>query len=458
MHHNKLIKHPFLFSNYIFIKYFKSIFNCVSLLLLCLSGFELNAQNNKVAIDSSATAGIPQTTVVNPKLLNATWPAHWVHMNESQASPKEYGVYHFRKSIDLKSRPGNYVVHVSADNRYRIYINGHWIGEGPARGDLTHWSFGTYDLAPFLKVGKNVLAAEVWNMGTFAPVAQISNETVFLVQVDNLQNAENQQQKGIVNNFNTGPSWKVIRDSAYSPSALNAGSELHSYFVTGPGDRVVGVYYPWGWKEISYDDSHWSAATNIETPVAPTGFGTDNRWTLVPRSIPQMEHNLEPIGTIRRIVLEGDKGDGTDSGLINSMKDAFGAGKPLLIAPHTQMKILIDQGYETVGYPLLKLSSGRGARVKLTYTEALLDKREQKGNRNVIQRKTVKGLYDSYLPDGGKDRIYQPLWLRTFRYVELEIETKEEPLVIKSFQNEFAAYPFKRTASFVSNDTSLSEI
>lgn len=458
MHHNKLFIRSFLYSTSNFIKYFKPIFNCVLLLLFCLSVFESNAQINKVVLDSSTTAAIRQTTVINPKLLNATWPARWVHMNESQASPKDYGVYHFRKAIVLKFIPKKYVIHVSADNRYRLYVNGRRIGEGPARGDLTHWSFGSYDLAPYLKVGKNVLAAEVWNMGTFAPVAQIFNETGFLVQVDSLQTVDNHEQYNIVNNFNTDASWKVMRDSAYSPTALNVGGVLHSYFVTGTGDRVAGVNFPWGWQDIDYDDSHWVKATIIETPVAPAGYGTDNQWTLVPRSIPQMEHNLEPIGTIRRIVLEGEKGKGTDSGLATSMKDAFGAGKPLLIAPHTKMKILIDQGYETVGYPLLKLSSGRGARVKLTYTEALLDKNEQKGNRNVIQRKAVKGLYDIYLPDGGKDRIYQPLWLRTFRYVELDIETKGEPIEIKSFQNEFAAYPFKRIASFVSNDSSLSEI
>jgi len=388
---------------------------------------------------------------VNPKLLQGTWRGHWIHMNEQQADPRAYGVYHFRKTINMAILPSHYIIHVSADNRYRLYINGHWIGEGPARGNLTHWAFGSYDLAPYLKLGKNVLAAEVWNMGTGGPVAQISNETAFLVQ-------QNDVNQGNPDNFNTDPSWKVMHDTAYQPTALNTGEILHSYFVTGPGDRVEGGLYPWGWEAIDYNDSDWLSASNIAAPVAPAGYGTDNRWTLVARSIPQMEHQMEPVGKIRRVESENKIAANVLKNIEQSFVADFSTGKPLKVPAHQSLNILIDQGYETVGYPELTVSDGKGAIIKLTYTEALLDSNNQKGNRDSIDGKTVKGLYDEFLPGGGSNRIFRPLWIRTFRYVLLSIETAEEPLSIESFKNTFAAYPLKRSANFISSDSSLSKI
>jgi len=74
-------------------------------------------------------------------------------------------VFHFRKTIDLADRPTRFVVRVSADNRYRLFVNGVSVSIGPARGDLLHWRYETVDLAPYLRAGRNVLAAVVWNWG-----------------------------------------------------------------------------------------------------------------------------------------------------------------------------------------------------------------------------------------------------------------------------------------------------
>ena len=38
----------------------------------------------------------------------------------------------------------------SADNRFILYVNGARVGDGPARGDLTHWRYERFDLAPYL--------------------------------------------------------------------------------------------------------------------------------------------------------------------------------------------------------------------------------------------------------------------------------------------------------------------
>ena len=42
--------------------------------------------------------------------------------------------------------------------------------------------YDTYDLAPCLVAGKNVLAALVWNMGEQTPYAPMTSQTGFIVQ------------------------------------------------------------------------------------------------------------------------------------------------------------------------------------------------------------------------------------------------------------------------------------
>ena len=72
------------------------------------------------------------------------------------ASPYDFGVYHFRRTFDLPQKPARFVVHVSADNRYQLFVNGTRVSWGPARGDLSAWPYETLDIAPWLQPGKNV--------------------------------------------------------------------------------------------------------------------------------------------------------------------------------------------------------------------------------------------------------------------------------------------------------------
>src|SRR6185312_13370313 len=222
-------------------------------------------------------------------LLHGSWNAHWISC--PGVAEKAYGVYHFRKTLDLAKVPSRFIIHVSADNRYQLFVNGRLIGRGPARSSRYNWNFGTYDIAPYLKNGKNIIAALVWNMAEFSPVAQISEQTGFLLQGDSTAEEI----------LNTNTSWKVLHDTAYSPCATNMGAVLHSYVVVGPGDEVHGKDYPWGWKNLDYNDTNWQAAKIINTPVVMSGFGSDNIWTLAPRTIPQMEEKMQRMGAVRRV-------------------------------------------------------------------------------------------------------------------------------------------------------------
>jgi alpha-L-rhamnosidase len=363
-----------------------------------------------------------QDAIIRPGLLHGEWPASWISC--PGVSQRAYGVYHFRKTFVLGTVPGRFVVHLSADNRYRLFVNGKAVCFGPARSDLAHWNFETVDIAPFLQQGTNTVAALVWNMGEYAAVAQVSNQTAFVLQGDD----------AAAEVINTNSSWKVIRDDAYKPCATNVGAILRTYYVVGPGDEVDGSKYPWGWEQAQYPDEHWLKAVNLAHP-APAGYGTDNQWTLVPRSIPLMEETMQRIKGVAWAPGQG--------------------GTPRTIPARDSVVLLLDQGFETVAYPQLLVSRGKGSRIKMTYAEALFDGRMQKGNRNDTVGKKMLGNYDLFQPDGGANRLFRPLWMRTYRYLQLTIVTGAEPLVLEDLYGMYTGYPFHEQASFACNDSSL---
>jgi hypothetical protein len=371
---------------------------------------------------------------INPSLLKGGWSASWI---TCPAVPqRDYGVYHFRKTISLEKKPATFIVHASADNRYRLFVNGKQVSAGPARGDLYNWYFETVDIAPYLHTGNNIIAALVWNMGVYAPVAQVSNQTAFVLQ----GNGEAEK------NINTDASWKVYHDTAYQPCSTDNGARMHSYMVIGPGDKVNAAAYPWGWETASFNDSQWQRPVRIAGPV-PSGYGSDNLWTLVPRNIPLMFEREQRILFVRRA-----SGIEPDPAFLHGTQ-------PLIIPANRKVSILLDQSYNTVAYPQLVTSGGKGATVKMTYAEALLDDKDnQKHNRNQVDGKHIVGNYDMFLPDGGDKRMFRPLWVRTYRYLQLDIETGEQALTLNDLYGMASGYPFEVKASFSSNDASLQQL
>src|SRR6478609_10786153 len=117
-----------------------------------------------------------------PRIFAGAPEARWIAPPGMPAD--SFGVFHARRTLDLATKPAQFVVHVSADNRYRLYVNGVQVSSGPQRSDATHWRYETVDLAPQLAAGSNVIAAGVWNWGPHHPVAQHSLRTAFLLQAD----------------------------------------------------------------------------------------------------------------------------------------------------------------------------------------------------------------------------------------------------------------------------------
>ena len=369
-------------------------------------------------------------------------------------------VFHARREFALTSVPGQFVVHVSADNRYRLFLNGVSVSSGPQRSDVTHWRYETVDLAPGLRVGRNVLAAVVWNWGAARPVAQHSYRTGLLVQ------GGGDGEAGFVN---TGPGWKLLVDSAYAPIVIT-NATVAGYYAAVPGEEVDGARYPWGWEQPDYDDSRWTllgTGTNRTGPSAPMaafdgsagaivgrprlrapigpGTGEVIGWQLEPRSIPPMDEVPQRLANVRRAI-------GVDSA------DGLVRGTRAVIVPaHAHASLLLDQSRTTMAYPIIETSGGAGSTVRLTYAEALVDAGGNKGNRNDVEGRTIRGVHDVFHPDGGR-RVFQPLYWRTFRYVQLDVATGDAPLTLHDVRAIFTAYPLRERARFASDASWLTDV
>ncbi len=358
-------------------------------------------------------------------LITERWNANWISCPVS--SPYDYGVYHFRKTFSLGNVPDSFIINVSADNRYQLFVNGTAVCRGPARGDLEHWYFETIDIAPYLKTGKNSLAAEVWNFGVYKPGAQISLKTGFILH-------GNSVKEEIVN---TGGGWKVYRNESYTP--------VTEYrFDVGCSDRVDGNRYPWGWEETEYEDGFWANAVPQEKGQ-PYGTGTEYVWVLKPRDIPIMEESLLRMDKIRHA--QG----------IPLPEHFLRGNSPVSVGGNKKVSLMIDQSYITTAYPVITLSGGKDAVIRLTYAESLT-KEGTKGNRNDITGKELYGPSDIFISDGGESRTFSPLWFRTYRYIKVDIETHKDPLILNDLYGMFTAYPFMEKGSFKSDDPGLDKI
>ena len=376
--------------------------------------------------------------LINPDLLTQEWSAVWIGP-QSDTHVGDLGVYHFRRTFNIPAQPSSFIVQVTADNRYRLFVNGKAIGLGPARGDKLHWQYETYDLAPYLKAGKNTIAAQVWNLGNEGPVAQMTiGATAFLMQ-------GNTERESIVNTDTTN--WKVIKNDAFKLNPVT-GAMVFGYYALGTTDSVYANKFPWGWETNDLNDNAWGkpSMVRLAQPVYYSYKHGEADGGLTHRTIPLMEEKLERIPTVVR-------GTGI------KMDDSFLKGKnPVVIPANTQATVLLDQTHLTTAYPELWVSGGKGSAVKIGYAEALLDGKGKKGNRNETENKKLYGYYDVFIPDGGQNRLFRPLWYRTYRFIELNIKTDAEPLTLNDFYGMFTGYPFEEKGSFTSSDPGLQKI
>jgi len=275
-------------------------------------------------------------------------------------------VRRFRRPFTLPQVTEPFIVYASADSRYKLWINGELVGRGPLKGTLEHYHYEAYDLAPHLRVGENVLAAEVRWFGQHAPTSEVhSARPGFLLQ--------GPEGAGL----DTPGAWKVWVDSAVQPDTTPYIANAHAFL--GHWEIVRGELIPQGWTQVEFDDSAWGQAIGIGPADVPDFWGTFPRYQqLFPRDVPALIE--EPRRFVRTVQNKAE------------IAHPFGNAPAGWTMPAGQGgEIVLDAGHLTTGYPAFVFEGGENRTVEIVYGECLLQIRE-----HGLHRQPVKAARDDW--------------------------------------------------------------
>ncbi|AQQ70335.1 Bacterial alpha-L-rhamnosidase [Limihaloglobus sulfuriphilus] len=347
-------------------------------------------------------------------------------------------------------------IFVTADERYQLYIDGDFVGEGSERGDLNNWFYETYDLK--LKAGAHVIAARVWALGDKAPTAQISaNPCCFMLYTE---------KKEHLDLLATGYSqWDSLKLEGFS------FHEVPFAFAIRWREDIDGRKYNAGFRKGLGEG--WQKADNfkITSLVEPA-------LKLKPRNLPYMlRRNIK---SCSRVLINRLKPKdysnienvkilpSQDSDTENQRWQSIQNGGSVTVDAHKTIRVIYSLDDYYCFYPELRLSGGTDARIFLRFSEAAYLTRDHeenrhfrhpKGNRDEIEGKYFKyAMTTEYISDGSCGQVFDPLWWFSGMYFELVIQTFEEPLVVEGLSLSETRYPLEMESSFRSSDKRYDEI
>lgn len=153
---------------------------------------------------------------------------------------------------------------ISADSRYKLYVNGRYVLAGPLKGDRFRKYYDEVDLTPYLHTGNNVVA------GPCAPVP------AGLSRRNRLPHGRGFSGKRLPRRFsarlsacpamNTSTQWKWFDDASYR--FVEACESKYA----GDQEAFDGRLYEAGWQEAGYDDSRVGKPTRRYAPAATRGW------------------------------------------------------------------------------------------------------------------------------------------------------------------------------------------
>jgi len=390
---------------------------------------------------------------------SAPWPAKWIgHPEEVMGSTPQALVFHV--SVELKA-PETVIVHVSADERYELYVDGERLGRGPERGDLAHWRFESYRLE--LSDGCHHFAAKVWWLkgAGLSPFAQMSLKPAFLLAAEG----------PLSEKLSTGlADWRVMR--------MPGIEFLPPEFVWGTGakTRLIASEFPWDFATGGGES--WVRPVLVgDAVVADFSPGYSSSWLLTPSTLPPMMEERLYSGKARHVqavdTWETSKLPVLHTGHIGEEGAAWdrllAGAAPLDIPARTWRRVIVDLGEYRCAYPGVRLSGGAGARLRIRWAESLYLPKWQmikgmayeiqlKGDRDEIEGKFFIGIGDEIELDGAGNRVFSPLWWEAGRYLEIIVRTAAEPLTVEDFHLELTGYPHEFSGCFSSSDERLERI
>jgi alpha-L-rhamnosidase len=382
------------------------------------------------------------------------WPASWIAI---QGSEGQALVAAYRRQFEV-TESTTLDIHVSGDERYTLYLDGDQIGVGPERGDESHWAFETYWLT--LEPGRHTLVARVHSLGDQRAYAQHTVRHGFLLAPDDPKH-NSLLATGVADwDGQLLPGWEFKDPQAAWGTGANLrihGKEMAWGYQRGEGDRWLAV-----------DALHHGATAGFGSELGPAQLlrpatllaQLRREW---PNIIVRHAEHVATAQTHDLAIFAANN----EATIQSNWQALFEGQGSVTIPPQTKQRVLIDFDNYVCGFPELVTTGGLGAHVRVHWQEGLFEAppSTQKGNRDAIEGKFFAtiwswqdGIGDSFYPAGGQNEFYETLWWQAGRYVEILVETGDEPLTITRFRFLETRYPMEDHAEFSSSDPSLAKI
>ncbi len=289
----------------------------------------------------------------------------WITHPEASCSGTK--TYYFKKSFSLDAI-SEAVIEISAQARYKLFINGEMVAVGPCKGSREKTFFDTVKIDDYLKIGENELFVEVLQ----------------LVSTD--------------------------MEGKMSPieGVLRVGSALLALEL-----RCAGT--------IVKSDESWLCAKvdAIEHINARSCYSatTREKWDTV---------SLKSLEFVNAKIMTGVSNGEADHYWWGSTNKCFLFERPIPMLDFKDKSAIIDfdgtyfeAKYLTFGFPRFKIS-GKG-KVDLVYFECF---DSDKGKTNAIRTDRSLGIcremIDTIIVDG--EATFEPFWFRCFRFIKVESE------------------------------------
>ncbi|KAH7174195.1 bacterial alpha-L-rhamnosidase-domain-containing protein [Fusarium flagelliforme] len=382
--------------------------------------------------------------------MSATFDRTWMwHPSFSEDIPDTAGLFvHFRRqfSIDSGTVPKSLKIHITADTKYKLYVNHELVAFGPVKGDHNLWFYDELDIVPYLKEGDNYVGVHVLRFfysTQYAPAFPRLPTGGLRITLPE----------------NTAPWREQLSSSDLWETAIDPISRLR---VDEPEDVFLHIYESHG-IEGSNRTFQWVPAQVLRFK---NSTGNSTPWHLSPRLIPPYRitagpgftgiHNLKsnlPIDTWRAFLL-GDEHDTP-------------VQRRLHLEPGSRHELELEVAHHTTAFirACFARPSERGGYIKITYAESYEDEPDYyKGERKKAHRrdrtKQLFGPHDIYhfqgvdgfngleYYDETKNEIFAPFHFRTFRFIKVEILAGTSVLDFRGLDIQTTHYPLEVRALF----------
>ena len=365
--------------------------------------------------------------------------AKWLKVPQHEIEKKK--IYHgdmtgrfayFRCEKELPDHV-SVLVDISANSRYRLWVNETPVLSGPCKGDLHRQYYETVDLTPYLRSGKNVFCAQVLYSDPDVAERQTDERAAIYGVISHrighrfaLEGEILNTDGNAIDSITTGDAeWRVYLDDSFYLKS----SEITCY-LGAVTEEINFTQSPGNWKKIDFNAAAWENAEPTVKVMSDDPLqiaGVLPRMRIREREIPLLyEHEDVFLRDFIRM-------DGSSTGLLEHGK--------ITVLPGCSLELILDAGVIKNGYPRYVFNGGVDAAVSITYFEKFGGQRADLCRSDYINGE-ISGLTDT-IRLAGDTLVYEPFWVRTFRFVCITICAAEQAVTLEVPTFRKTGYPIK---------------